>query len=466
MKYRFQRKEKQNTGRSNPQSGSSGKRNYSWGITLLLVTIAGISFYYMLFKGANIRQGFRSITAIVMPILDGLILAFLMTPIVNWIEHYVLYPFYKKTGLDCKISLKKLFSITRMISIVLTLIIVGAVVYEFFALIIPQIINSIQSIIMQIPIYADQITDWAEKLLADNPDAEKMALNLFEKYYAELEKWLNSKVLPQMNMILKTVSLSMLSLLKATWNMIIGLIISIYIMASKEVFAGQCKKIIYAVFETRTANTIIHDCRFTYKTFNGFISGKILDSVIIGILCFIAINFMGMPYPVLISVIIGVTNIIPFFGPYFGAVPSALLILMINPMQCLYFVIFILVLQQFDGNVLGPKILGDSTGLSGFWVIFSITLFGGLFGVLGMIVGVPVFAVIYAGARTTVNRMLKRRKLPIETEKYCNVGEIKNKEFITSRPRRKGDKKIKNSFILNDYSVPEEEEQKNGRNEL
>ena len=171
-------------------------------------------------------------------------------------------------------------------------------------------------------------------------------------------------------------------------------------LASKERFAGQIKKVIYAVFERDTANITIRNFRFTHRTFIGFLPGKVIDSICIGILCFIGTSIMGTPYPALVSVIIGVTNIIPFFGPFLGAIPSTILIFVVDPMHplnCVYFVIFVFVLQQFDGNILGPKILGDSTGLTGFWVIFAITLFGGLYGVLGMIVGVPIFAVIYAG---------------------------------------------------------------------
>ena len=178
------------------------------------------------------------------------------------------------------------------------------------------------------------------------------------------------------------------------------------------------------VRNTRTANSIIGDFRFTHKTFSGFISGKILDSLIIGLICFSCISVMDMPYTVLISVIVGVTNVIPFFGPYLGAIPSALLILLIDPIKCIYFVIFIIILQQFDGNFLGPKILGESTGLSGFWVIFSITIFGGLFGVFGMIIGVPTFAVLYAFIRKLTNRLLKKRGLPITTEKYMHLDMI------------------------------------------
>ena len=199
------------------------------------------------------------------------------------------------------------------------------------------------------------------------------------------------------------------------------LIISVYVLYSKETFAGQAKKLVFAFLETKTANQFIKDIRFVSDTFIGFISGKIIDSIIIGVICFAGTNIMQMPYALLISVIVGVTNVIPFFGPYLGAVPSAILILMVNPLKCVYFIIFILVLQQVDGNFIGPKILGQSTGLSGFWVIFSITIFGGIMGIPGMIIGVPFFAVLYALARRIINRMLKKRGLPSETAKYKNV---------------------------------------------
>ena len=195
-------------------------------------------------------------------------------------------------------------------------------------------------------------------------------------------------------------------------------------MASKEKFAGQAKKISYAIFEQDTANNVIKNFRFTHQTFIGFLGGKIIDSIIIGLLCFIGTTIMGTPYAALVSVIIGVTNIIPFFGPFLGGVPCAFLVFVVDPLHplnCVYFILFVIILQQFDGNILGPKILGNSTGLTGFWVIFSITFFGGLFGVLGMIIGVPIFAVIYAAIRSAINTLLKKKKLPTDGKQYEEV---------------------------------------------
>ncbi len=403
------------------------KKYLYWGVTALLVIIGGIGFYYLIFHNNSLKSNLTHLLSIAMPIVDGFIVAYLLSPVVNFLEQKLLFPCIHRL-LEKKPSLKakeqKLMKYCRGIAILFTLIFVIFLVVGFFQVVIPQIAASIQSIAQQFPIYVNNLTDWVTKLLADNPEIEKTAGELISTYSKDLESWLNKTMLPQMNTILKTVSLSMISLAKALWNLVIGLIISIYLLASKERLLGQAKKMTYAFMDTRNANLFIEDARLIDRTFGGFISGKILDSVIIGILCFICVSFMKLPYPMLISVIIGVTNVIPFFGPFIGAIPCGLLILMVNPLQCLYFIIFIWILQQFDGNFLGPKILGNSTGLSGFWVIFSITIFSGLMGVPGMILGVPIFAVLYALLKRKINRNLIKKGMPTETEEYRELEKV------------------------------------------
>ena len=255
-------------------------------------------------------------------------------------------------------------------------------------------------------------------------------------------------------------SLSVINILKGLWDFIIGFVISIYVLASKEKFAGQAKKMAYAFFEQKSANRLIKSFRFTHNTFIGFIGGKIVDSFIIGCLCFIGTTLLQTPYAALVSVIVGVTNIIPFFGPYLGAIPSAILILVVDPMHplnCVYFVLFILVLQQFDGNFLGPKILGNSTGLTGFWVIFAITVFGGLFGILGMIVGVPIFAVIYAAIKAVVNTFLRKKDLPVETVKYSYLKNIDEEGFHQLDSRLQRDHEIKDQVDFEQNKKDQEE---------
>jgi len=401
-------------------------KNYiRWGITAFLVILAGLISYYIIFHLENFKGGVDRIWVILMPITDGLILSYLLTPLLNVIEGRIVKPCFHFFHWNVK---KKHL---RMVSITLTLVLVCVVIYGFFALVIPQIINSIVSIISQFPSYVDRIMLLISQLLEDNPDIEAFVTDAVSKYSTDLESLINQKLLPQLNNIIMTISTSIASGLKKFWNLIIGFIISVYVLASKETFAAQFKKMAYAFLPMPSANRLIGNVRFASKTFCGFFVGKILDSIIIGIICFVCTSFIGTPFNVLISVIVGVTNIIPFFGPFLGAIPSIILILLIDPLQALYFLIFVFILQQADGNIIGPKILGSSTGLSSFWVIFSITLFGGLFGIAGMILGVPIFAVIFAFIKSMVESRLALRDMPTETAKYLKLLyiDVDTKEF-------------------------------------
>ena len=404
------------------------KKYLYWGITAFLVVAAGIIFYYILFHGSSLTSGIRTFIGIAMPIIDGLVLAYLMTPILNKIEKSIIIPLYEKAKIPLTPKNKRKI---RGLSILATIVLILVVLYEFFGLIIPELVRSVQSIIFQFPIYINNLSNWAMGLMKNNPDLEEVVNALIDQYSSKILDYVNSNLLPYVNGMIKTLSSSVIGVFKAMWNLIIGFIISIYVLGSKEKFAGQAKKIAYAIFDRKVGNGVISNFRFIHTTFIGFLGGKIVDSIIIGVICFICTTIIGTPYAILVSVIIGVTNLIPFFGPWIGGVPSALLVLMVNPRQALYFIILILVIQQFDGNILGPKILGDSTGLSGFWVIFAITIFGGLFGVLGMVVGVPIFAVFYAGVKASVNRMLAKKNLPTEMQPYMTVGQIDESMIFT-----------------------------------
>ena len=397
------------------------KKYLYWGITAFLVIAAGILFYYILFHGSSLSSGLNSFIGISMPIIDGFVLAYLMTPILNKIEKCIIKPLYVKAKLPMTPKNKRRI---RGLSILATIVLILVVLYEFFGLIIPEVVRSIQSIIFQFPIYINNLSNWAMGLLKNNPDLEEVVDALINQYSSKILDYVNSNLLPNINGLVRTLSSSVFGVFKALWNFVIGFIISIYVLGSKEKFAGQAKKIAYALFDRKAGNEVISNFRFIHSTFIGFIGGKIVDSIIIGVICFICTTIIGTPYAILVSVIIGVTNVIPFFGPWIGGVPSALLVLMVDPIQALYFIILIMVIQQFDGNILGPKILGDSTGLSGFWVIFAITIFGGLFGVLGMVVGVPIFAVFYAAVKASVNKMLRKKNLPTDLGPYLTVGQI------------------------------------------
>ena len=434
------------------------KKHISLGITSFLVVASSICFYYLLFHGDRFLGKINAILVIASPVIYGIILAYLLTPIVNTIEKKLLSPLFTKSS-EMNSTKKKWM---RFLSVLMTVIIVILFIYGFFSILIPNVISSVKSISFAFPIYVNNLMHFADKYFEANPDIEALFNQLVSTYSVEIDKYLNNTIIPQMESLLKTVSLSLISLLKAMWNLIIGLIISMYVLCSKEIFAGQSKKIIYAIFSTKTANSLIKDFRFISDTFIGFISGKIVDSIIIGIICFIGTSLLKIPYALLVSVIVGITNIIPFFGPYLGAIPSAILILMINPIKCITFIIFILILQQVDGNVIGPKILGQSTGLSGFWVIFSITIFGGLFGFLGMIIGVPFFAVVYAMTRRIIDRMLKKRNLPISTSEYMDLDHIdENNEntFI-----EKNNNETKRFFKISFKKKPSQQENESKNN--
>ncbi len=425
------------------------------GFIAFLVIAASICFYYLIFHGDRFSVQIKEIARIVSPVLYGIIIAYLLTPLVNTIENSFLIPL--------TIKLKKKSAVTdnnrkhiRVISILFTIILVFFFIYGFFSILIPNIVKSVRSISYQFPYYIQNLTKWSAKFLDDNPDIERVVFRLFDEYSEKITDFLNHSIIPQMEVIVRQVSLSMIGLLKALWNFIIGFIISIYVMYNKESFAGQGKKLVFALFNTNTANQLIKDVRFTSDTFIGFISGKILDSFIIGCICFAGTSVMEIPYALLVSVIVGVTNVIPFFGPYLGAIPSAFLILMVNPIKCVYFILFILVLQQVDGNLIGPKILGESTGLSGFWVIFSITIFGGIMGIPGMIIGVPFFAVLYAMIRRFANRLLEKRGLPTETTKYLDVDYIEDNNIFVTRT----EKQRKKSFFKVKKSQSDEENNK------
>lgn len=427
------------------------KKYLFWGLTAFLVIAASMIFYDFMFSGNNIRAFLDNTFTILRPITYGLVIAYLLTPIVNGIEKSFFIPVCKKFGCELDSKVKKRI---RAFAVFFTVILFIGCIYGLFSMILPQLVNSITSIAAQFPTYEKNLESFMNKILADNPQIESIINNMLSEYSVELNNWLNTKLVPQINIVIKEVSVSLIGIAKVLWNLLIGIIISVYVLFSKEVFSAQAKKIVYAFFEEEHGNSFIKDFRAINRTFGGYISAKLLDSLIIGLLCFIGMTLFQMPYTMLISVIVGVTNIIPFFGPYIGAIPSALLILMVDPIEALYFTIFILILQQFDGNFLGPKILGNSTGLSSFWVITSITLLGGYFGIIGMAIGVPVFAVIYAAVRRLVNRQLKRKGLSTNTREYMNLSEIVDNQYREMSPPKdpehSGKLKVRKVHQMND----------------
>ncbi|MBQ3160682.1 MAG: AI-2E family transporter [Oscillospiraceae bacterium] len=362
--------------------------------------------------GGYISEFFR----VVAPVTWGVVIAYICNPLMKFFERVFAKLIERK---------KPHPKINRCLSIAVSLILLIAIIASLLTVIIIQVRDSVMEILNNIPNYINQLEVLITKWLGDYPEIVNYFESQLETIQPKLIDYANNMLnsLGDLSVKLKDGAIGFLVAIK---DFVIGFIVAIYLLYSKETFAAQARKIVYAIFPRGMSKTVLRISSKANYTLSGFISGKLLDSLIIGILCFICMSIMKMEFVALISVIVGVTNIIPFFGPFFGAIPSAFLLLITAPKQVIPFVIFILILQQFDGNILGPKILGDSTGLTPFWVMFAIFVGGGLFGFAGMVLGVPVFAVIYALISESVAYLLKRKRLSHRTKDYI--------EFDISNP--------------------------------
>lgn len=403
------------------------------GVTAFAVIAASLCLFFLLFHIETVTQFLSGLGIILRPIFIGAVLAFLLLPV-----HRTILRFLTKVVPD-----KRFPGILNAVAIVVSLMFALLLIYLLLAMVLPQVFESVVGLVKAVPDYIKSVQMWLQTFFEDNPDIQDSVMSIYNSATASLEQWLASNVMPNLESVstafewmqttvlpkftgvvagvsdvVAGVSGVVVGFLVLVKDLLIAIIVSIYLLARKDVFAAQGKKIVYSIFRTDIADLLVGEVRNAYKIMSGFINGKLLDSLIIGVICLVCCNLLKFPYPALIAVVIGVTNIIPFFGPFIGAVPCALLVFLSSPIQAVYFVIFILVLQQFDGNILGPRILGESTGLASFWVLFSILLFGGLFGFAGMVLGVPVFAMIYSVISRLVTHGLRSHGLPVETENY------------------------------------------------
>ncbi len=395
-------------------------RNYiCWGITALSVIALSIAFAFFLSRFQAVKGTAKLIVGILMPVIYGAVLAYLLLPVYNKSRHMTkrLLSSLWKNGNGVR-------SVSSVAATMVSLIFLFVIVVGLFWMIIPEIYTSVMGLQDTLGENMNDLALWLQKIFEDNPSVERAVIPIYDRLTSHLQSWMTSDLVPSMSMLIGSLSSGLLSVVLVLKNILIGVIVMVYLLNIKGTLSAQGKKIIYSVFPIKTANRAIDEIRFVHRVFGGFITGKILDSLIIGIMCFVLLKAMNMPYVLLVSVIVGVTNVIPFFGPFIGAIPSAFLILLVSPVKCLYFLIFILLLQQFDGNILGPKILGQSTGLPSFWVLFSILLFGGLFGFVGMIIAVPTFAVFYSTVSRLVNRSLTKKELSLKTADYFDLERI------------------------------------------
>lgn len=374
-----------------------------------LVIAAGLLFQNIVNDFPPLTRYFNKIGDLLLPFVVGGALAYILNPILNWIE-MKLFPVIFRD----KVSRKARRALSVLLSYLFMLLVIGV----FALIVVPQIYESIMSLIERSSTYVKNVEDFLNYLIATYGSNE-LVKQVLQKIYDSAETifrqgyQLIGDVVPMIANIA-------IGLTNSLFDTIMGLIISVYSLLMKETFAAQIKKLLSAFCSRNFVDTFLSIAHDSNQIFCGFISGKIVDSFIIGVICFVGTTLMNTPYAMLVSVIVGVTNIIPYFGPFIGAIPSILLILLVNPLQALYFSIFILALQQLDGNVIGPKILGDSTGLSAFWVVFSVTFFGGMFGFVGMLIGVPTFAVIYNLISRFAAYCLHKKGMPTNTEAYAS----------------------------------------------
>lgn len=406
------------------------KRYIVWGVTVFTVIALSIILFFLVFRAEGLGLAFKGLLRILTPILYGIVFAYVINPVYRGIETRLtprLIPRLKKE--------KNAVMIARVTGTLVCLIIVFLALWGVYRLI-PQVVSSLFGIVQKMPGYVDDLELYVRRLVEENDAIGPVALEMYQGVTDYLENWLRTELLPVLSNWLGIVSGSIMTVVRLLLNLFIGIIVMVYLLNGKHTFSAQGKKIIYSLFPIERANLMIDNIRYAHHVFGGFISGKIFDSAIIGAICFVFMMVADFPYAMLISVIIGVTNVIPFFGPFLGAIPSAILLLFESPILCLYFVIFIIILQQIDGNIIGPKILGNTTGLPSFWVLFSILLFGGLFGFVGMVLAVPVAALCYSTVAALVNRRLYRHDMPTETEQYRDLHHVEPEDHVFIKAQR------------------------------
>lgn len=373
-------------------------------VYLMLSIFGGIGLsvvlFFVVYRFRGVGDALNKLGSILAPFAYGGVVAYLLRPMCNLYE-----------GLFQKYLPKKLKKLSNGLAVGLSMISGLLIVYALIIMIAPQLFSSIQTLWLSLPDKISALYAWAMATFGENEKLVSLFNTIYNTVNTDLQNWADNTLAPYVSSVVSIVSgvgSSVWKVLMFLYNLLIGLIVAVYLLFSRKKFARQSVLIIRSALKPKWAELLLDEVAFIDRMFGGFIDGKILDSAIIGVLCYIGCTIFRFPNALLVSAVVGITNVIPFFGPIIGAVPSTLLILIESPIKALWFVVFVLALQQLDGNVIGPKILGNTTGLSSFWVLFSILLFGGLWGFVGMIVGVPLFAVIYDVIKKLVFHGLRR----------------------------------------------------------
>jgi predicted PurR-regulated permease PerM len=358
---------------------------------------------------------------IMSPLIIGLVLAYIMHPIVNLFEENVFKKVTNKTT-------------RRNLSITITMAIIIGLVTALVSIIIPELLTSIKSILVNLPTYLNDLEDIIRNWIADSSIEEQIMSN-YENILSSITNNLNDIALPAVNSAINNLGSGLLAVAKGILNWLIGFVFAVYILANTKNFGAGTKKVMYSLFDNNKVNSFIVELKHINKIFVNFMIGKVTDSSIILLTTFLFLLIFGFPYPLLIAVIIGLTDLIPYFGPYIGTVPSAILICFVSPVKAIIFVLFIIVLQQIDANLITPRIQSNATGLPSFWVLFAITLFGGLFGIVGLLIGVPVFTIIYELVRDFIDKKLAKKNMPIDKDYYEKHDSIEKKTIKANVPK-------------------------------
>lgn len=423
------------------------KKYLYWGITALAVIVAARLLDVIFISGGNSSAAAASggaapgstvfgdfiskILGALSPVFYGFAFAYLLNPVETFFEKTVFMKLYSKKmskldpnhnyGNEVMIKSKKR---ARVFGVVCAFVTFFVIVVGVILIILPQLISTIQGLVNNIPGYVTDTTDWINKQLVNYPDIQEWLNTNLKQAMGYFNQWLSNTLMPQVSNILTAFSSGVFAVIQVFTNIFFGLVIAIYFLFSKELFAAQLKKVVYSMTTPKYGNAILRNMREIHRTFGGFLSGKIIDSLIIMMIFMIILTVFNFPYAVLCSVVMGIFNIIPVFGPFIGAIPCALLVLLEDPWYFLYFVGVVIIVQQLDGNVIGPMVLGGSTGLSSFWIIFSLLLAQSIFGFMGLIIGIPLFAVIYSIFRARVGAKLESKGLPSDSNVYRKVAYV------------------------------------------
>lgn len=400
-----------------------------YGLTIFATVASILLFYDTLFGSHAVIYFVKELVHAAQPVLYGAMMAYLLAPLVNFFEFRPFAAISRKI-LTQTPEQQKMSKGIRACSILLTWAVIGVLLYLLASVLIPEVYKSFLQLLGNMENYYDTISGWIEQLLEINPMLESWVTAQMDVYFENAKVWVQTELLPQVTTLMGIVSGSVMGIVGFLGDLLVGVIVSIYFLATKETCAAQAKRVLCSLFPRDKVYWILRGSQRADRIFSGFVRGKLLDSLIIGVLCFIGCSVLNFPYTPLVSLVVGITNIIPFFGPFLGAIPSTILILLVSPKQALYFIFFVLALQQLDGNVIGPKILGDSTGLSSLWVIVAILVGGSFFGVVGMFFGVPVCACLYALVNFLVDARLKKKALPLDIGAYAaeSAAEMMEKE--------------------------------------